>query len=367
MKFVLLLVSIPFISTVSCSPKPTLEDTFPTEFEVLHPLVRDTEDVTEYVANVQACKNVQIRTRVSGIIESLGADEGQTVKKDQILFTINNKQLQQDLVKAQAATRSVLAEMRAAEIELNGAKNLLEKNFISKPEFELAEARLKTLQAKLQEARTDESQARLIISYTEIKAPFDGVLGRIPKKTGNFVEKGDELTTLNSSDEVFAYFRVSEKEYLDYALIQKGGESREVSLILANGQKYAHTGVIETTDSSFDTSTGTIAFRARFPNPDRILKHGATGKVRLKTPIKNAVLIPQKSTFDRQESLFVFVVDEEGAVQARQVVIHRRMPQFLVIGEGLAPNDRILYEGVQRVREGDRIVTRLIPFPETTN
>jgi len=349
-----------FVSCSSKSKKPTEEQ----KFKTISPLIKDTSYTNEYVAEINALQNVEIRARIGGFIESVLVDEGQTVHKGQVLFTINNKQFLQELQRAKAATKSVMAELNAVEIELSGSKKLLDKNFISQPEYDLAVAKVEALHAKLEEAKAIEEEANLNLSFAQIKAPFDGIINRIPNKTGSLVEEGTLLTTISNNKEILVYFNVSEVDYLEYAMSEDEKNSKEVSLVLANGTPYPHKGIIETTESEFDNHTGTLAFRAKFPNPDHILKHGATGKIQLESNLKNALLIPQKTTFDRQEHLCVFVVDNNNAVQVRKITPLLRLPHLFAIGSGLSPKDKILYEGVQLVKEGDKIVTEMISFSQ---
>jgi RND family efflux transporter MFP subunit len=364
------ILTISFLAAIlltACTSGKNEESNAPVKFKVINPLVKDTVYTTDYVAEINAVQNVEIRARVNGFIDGVNVDEGQTVKKGQILFTISNKQFQQDVLKAEAATKSAIAELRASEIELKGAKELLEKDFISKSEYDLTLARMETLMAKWEEAKSEEAMALLNLSYAQVKAPFDGIINRIPNKTGSLVEEGTLLTTISNNNEMFAYFNVSERDYLDYTLSVKEGESKEVALVLANGATFNQTGVIETTESEFDKGTGTIAFRAKFPNPERILKHGSSGKIQLKKFVKDALLVPQKSTFDQQEYMCVFVINDDSIVQVRKIVPLVRLPQLLIIGQGLSQNDRIIYEGVQLVKEGDKISPDPISFNQFIN
>jgi RND family efflux transporter MFP subunit len=368
MKNTILAISVLAVfSFASCTSGKSDENNAPVKFKVINPHVIDTVYINEYVAGINAVQNVEIRARVNGFIDGVNVDEGQTVRKGQILFTISNKQFQQDVLRAEAATKSAFAELRATEIELEGARKLLEKDFISESEYDLTLARMEMLKAKWEEAKSDESLARLNLSYAQVIAPFDGIINRIPNKTGSLVEEGTLLTTISNNNEMFAYFNVSERDYLDYALSVREGESIEVALVLANGTVFNQTGIIETTESEFNISTGTIAFRARFPNPERILKHGSSGKIQLKTFLKEALLIPQKSTFDRQEYMCVYVVDEDSIVQVRKIVPQVRLPQILIVGQGLSQQDRIIYEGVQLVKEGDKISPDAVSFNQFIN
>ena len=233
---------------------------------------------------------------------------------------------------------------------------------VSKSELDIVESKLETLKAKIEETESDVANAQLQLSLTEIKAPFSGVIGRIPNKTGSLVDEGTLLTTLSNNQDVFAYFNVTEKEYLDFTEQNELGQRRPVKLLLANGQPYSQTGVIETVDSQFDKSTGTIAFRAKFPNPKQVLKNGASGKVQLTSTLKNALIVPQKSVFEVQDRNCVYVLGAGNKVSLRNVQILQRLPQLYVIASGLGTSDTILYEGIQRVVDGDSVSPKLMPM-----
>jgi len=359
-------LSVCAVMFMACSPEKENQTENET-FKVISPLVTDTVYQNEYVAEINALQNVEVRTRIRGFIENVYVDEGQMVKQGQTMFTISSKEYQQDLLKAKAALKSALAELKSSDIELENTKKLFDKNIVSKPELDVLESKVNALKAKVEEAESDEAQANLNLSFAEIKAPFDGIINRIPNKTGSLVEEGALLTSISNNKEVFAYFNVSEKDYLDYAFSKQEGKSKEVSLILANGTLYSHKGMIETTESEFDKSTGNIAFRAKFTNPEQILKHGSSGKVIVKTEVKNAMLIPQKSTFEVQENIYVFVVNKDNVVQLRKIVPSIRMPQLYVITSGLTAQDKFIYEGIQRVKEGDKIVPETVLFSQIIN
>ena len=153
------------------------------------------------------------------------------------------------------------------------------------------------LQAKLDGAKAEVALAKIHLSFTEIKAPFDGTIDRIPKKLGSLIDEGELLTSLSDNSQMFAYFNVSEPEYLDYQTNVKDRAASLVRLLLANGTVLSTQGNVETIESEFDNETGNIAFRARFPNPDKLLKNGETGKVLMTVPLKGALIIPQKATY----------------------------------------------------------------------
>jgi membrane fusion protein (multidrug efflux system) len=163
---------------------------------------------------------------------------------------------------------------------------------------------------------------------------------------------------------MYAYFNVSEREYLDYKTRAKNDGKNAVTLLLANNQPHKYKGTIETIEGEFDKNTGSIAFRAKFPNPDLLLKHGETGKVQLTVDLKNALIIPQKSTFELQDKTYVYVVDGNNVVRSRDITIKQKLPNLYVVDAGLSPGDKILLEGIQSVKEEDRIQAEFVPAKE---
>lgn len=311
------------------------------KFLITSPLQVDTSFTKEFVAQIRSIKNIEIRAQEKGYLQNIYVDEGQSVKEGQLLFRIMPKVYEATLLKAQA-------EADEAAIELQNATALVEKNVISKNEQAMA-------QAKLDAAKAEVSLAKLHLSFTEIKAPFDGIIDRIPKKLGSLIDEGELLTTLSDNSEVYSYFNVSESEYLQYQSNVKERGSNTVDLLLANGEKLKYKGVIEVIESEFNSETGNIAFRAKFPNTGRLLRNGETGKVLMTFPLKNALLIPQKATYEIQDKKFVFVLDKNDVLSSRKITIKGSLPDLYVIESGLAADDRILLEGVQKVKENEKI------------
>ncbi|MFY8190332.1 MAG: efflux RND transporter periplasmic adaptor subunit [Bacteroidia bacterium] len=326
-------------------------------YPVTKPVYRDTSYFSEYIAEIHSVQNIEIRTRVKGFIEKNHLDEGKNVSQGQLMFSLSSASYKEELLKAKAQVKSAIAEMRTAQLELQNKKLLYNKKIVSKTELEKAEANLEALEAKVEEAKSHEAGAKLHLSYTQIKAPFDGTLNRIPYKVGSLIDEGTLLTTLSNNRQVYAYFNVSEKEYLKY--IQRKVTEQDILLQLADNSMHKQPGKIQTIEGEFDRNTGTIAFRAIFPNPEMILKHGASAKVLIKNELKNALLIPQKATFEIQDKFYVFVIDKDNKVRTRNIQIGMRLPHLFLINGGLSSNDVILYEGIQNVKDGDQITPEM--------
>jgi membrane fusion protein (multidrug efflux system) len=316
----------------------------------------------EYVGDIHAVKNVEIYARVKGYLEEVYVDEGKEVKKGQILFRINNAEYESHLAKAKAMLQSAIADAKGAELELKRVQLLVDKNVISKTEIEVAEAKLAAVNAKIEEARSEKASAALHLAQTQIRAPFDGIIDRIPYKTGSLINEGTLLTTLSDTKNVFAYFNVSENEYLEYvkARGKDDNQAAVVELELADGSYFKHKGKIETMEGSFDEGTGSIAFRARFSNPEKLLKHGSTGTIRLTNAVDNALLIPQKAAFEIQDKNFVYVLQKDNKIKTRSFTPQSRLGDYYVVKSGLEPGETIVFEGLQGLKEGATINPKTI-------
>lgn len=351
--------------TASCNSKKEA-DTVDT-YEVVNPLVKDATYSNEYVAEIHSVKYVEIRSKIKGYIEKIYVDEGQSVKQGQLLFKLNYLAFEKELQKANAAYKSAVADLKATEVELTNVKQLVEKEIISETELDVAKAKVDALKAGVEAALANKEQVALKLSSSQIKAPFNGYINRIPNKVGSLIAEGDMLTSISDSQEVFAYFNLSETDYLNY-ISARGKKTKIVSLKLANNTLYDYEGEIEMIESEFDRATGNIAFRARFPNPAGLLKHGSNGKVIVNKELKNALLIPQKSTFEIQDKLYVFVVNQDSVLEQRNIIPKMRLPDFYVVESGLSKEEKILFEGVENVKDGNKIhsvgvdlVTAMLP------
>ena len=325
---------------ISCTNKKETKEE-PSKYAVTTPLRVDTVFAKEYVSQIRSVRNIEIRAQEKGYLQNIYVDEGQFVKAGQLLFRIMPKIYEAELLKAQA-------EAKATEIELQNTKLLADKNVVAKNELAMA-------RAKCDQAKAEVALAKVHLSFTEIRAPFSGTIDRIPKKLGSLIDEGELLTSLSDNSEVYAYYNVSEPEYLDYKAHAKSTVNNKVTLLLANNQPLPYSGVVETIESEFNSETGNIAFRAKFPNRDNLLKNGETGKVQMKLPLHNALVIPQKATYEIQDKIYVFVIDKNNVVRSRNITISSEMPDLYVVGSGLSEDDKILVEGVQKVKDNDKI------------
>lgn len=308
-----------------------------------------------YVADIQAIQNVELRSRLSGFLEKIHVDEGMLVKKGQLLFTISDEEYKAEVSKAKASLNSIIADAKTVELELERVKMLVNKKILSPTELDVAKAKFSAGNARIEEARAALDHAKAKLSYTRIYAPYDGIIDRIPLKAGSLLEEGTLITSVSDINSVFAYFNISENEYLEYLRTQhqtKDTADKIVHLILSDGKEYQFPGKIEIVVSEFQENTGSIAFRARFPNPGHLLKHGATGKIKLTRDVEDALVLPQKAAFEIQDKNYVFVVDKANKISMRNFKPKARLNGFYVVESGLKEGETIVYEGIQNIKDG---------------
>lgn len=310
-------------------------------FEVTSPLRKDTSTTREYVCQIKAIQHIELRALDRGYLQEIFVDEGKFVKKGTLMFQILPIKYQAELEKAKA-------EANYAQIEFQNSKLLADSNVISPNQLAL-------VKAKYEKAKAELRLAEVYMSFTRITAPFDGLIDRFQVRLGSLLDDGDLLTTLSDISELWVYFNVPEAEYLDYKQGEKDNNRRKVRLKMANHQLYEHEGVIKTIEADFNNMTGNIAFRATFPNPDALLRHGETGNVIVTVPLKKALLIPQKATFEVLDQKFVYVIDKDNVLQTRRITVSAEMPDIYIVKDGISENDKILLEGLRKVKEGQKI------------
>jgi membrane fusion protein, multidrug efflux system len=358
MKKSIYLIALVF-TMFSCNRTNKIEDVKTPSIPVISVKQKNVVFDNSIVAQIQAIKNVEVRSRIRGYLEGILVDEGKEVKKGQPLFRLSSPEYTAEFTKAQATLSRAIAEEKASSLEVERVELLISKNIVAKSELVLIESKAQVAKAAVSEARASLKNAEAFLAYSTITAPFDGVINRIPLKIGSLVNEGDLLTSISDISSIYAYFNLPEAEYLRYQKAKSKGDNvpdeDNVQLNLADGSEYKYKGVIETVASEIEGSTGAIAFRARFANPEKIIKHGSSGTIMLKTDVENVIMIPQKSVLEIQDKNYVFVVDASNVVKMRNVVIGKRIGQDYLIQSGLSVNEKIVLEGVQSLREGNKI------------
>lgn len=339
MKQIILLL-VASITLMSCNEHKESHHNI-TKYSVSSPIKLDTSITKDYVSQIHSIRHIELRALERGYLKDIYVDEGQTVKKGQKMFQIMPNVYQAELQKAEA-------EEDAASIEYKNTKLLADSDVVSPNELAMA-------QANFNKAKAEVAMAQTHLGFTSITAPFDGIMDHLHVREGSLLDEGELLTTLSDNSKMWVYFNVPEAEYLDYMLNGHRDDKTEVSLLLPNNKEFNHKGRVETIEGEFNNETGNIAFRATFPNPEGILRHGETGSILMKIPLKDALIIPQKATFEVLSKKFVFVIDENNVVRQREITVGAELPHLFVVEKGLQEQDKILLEGLRLVKAGDTI------------
>lgn len=323
-------------------------ETLEIEFAIASPWRETLNIKKEYVAQIRAMQHIELRSMEKGYLQNIYVDEGQFVHKGQKMFQIMPMLIEAELKKAKA-------EYQLTKIEYDNTLMLYQKKIVSYNELALTKARLDKAHAEMELVEKH-------LQLTLVKAPFDGIMDRFQVRLGSLIDEGQLLTTLSDNSKMWLYFNVSEADYLDYMQNKsiKNAKNDEVAveLMLANGSLFSQTGKIDTIEADFNNEIGNVAFRATFPNPERLLRHGETGTILLTKKYENALVIPQKATYEILDKKFVYVVDDNNTVHSQQITIISEVPHLFVIS-GVTENDKILLEGLGKVHNGDVIKTTL--------
>ncbi len=307
---------------------------------VTRPLKRDTTVKREYVCQIHSRSNIEVCALERGYLEATHVKEGQRVKQGDPMFQIMPRIYQAELKRAEA-------EAQAAKVEYENTKRLADSKVVSDTELAISKAKLEKTQADVNLAQTH-------LGFTEIKAPFPGLIDRLHLRQGSLVDEGDLLTTLSDNSEMWVYFNVPEAEYLDYASQEQPEDRKVVKLVMANGEVFKEKGRVNVIEAEFNNETGTIPFRADFSNPDGLLRHGGTGNIQMNKLVKGAILIPQKSTFEVLDHHYVFVVGKDDVLTQQRVHISEEIEDLFIISEGLTENDKIVLEGLRQAKSGKK-------------
>ena len=314
------------------------------------PKVQDAVITQQYVCQIRSQRNIEVCALQSGYLEPIPVKEGQAVKQGDVLFRVIPTLYQ-------ARLDAEVAEAQLAQLEYNNTKRLHDTNVVSYQEVALAQARLDKANAKAKLAKAE-------LDFTVTRAPFDGIVDRLMKQQGSEVKEGEVLTNLSDNSTMWVYFNVPEARYFEYKARQGANSTvsrlelldSRVELILADGKKFDHdAGNTVTVEAKFNNETGNIAFRADFPNPDRLLRHGQTGTILIHRTIRDAVVIPQRATFEILDKRYVYVIGEDHVVHQRPITIAHELEDTFVIKSGVGPTDKILLEGVRQVRENQKV------------
>lgn len=318
----------------------------------------------EYTASLEGSNDIEIRPQASGYIEKIFVDEGAFVKKGQPIFKINDQPYLEALNNASASLAVAKANQASAKINVNKLEPLVQNQVISPIQLSTAKAAYDAATAYVAQAEAMVGNAKINIGYSLIKAPVDGYIGRIHIKIGSLagLTAQDPLTNISEVKDVRAYFSVSETAFLRFKDEYPGKTIEEkiknlppVELILSDNTVYHEKGKVEMVSGQFAPGTGAIPFRASFPNPNGILRSGNTGRIRISVQQPEGLVIPQESTFELQDKVFVFVLGDSNKVTSTAVNILGRSGNYYLVQNGIKAGDRIVYSGVDKLNDGAKI------------
>ena len=352
-----------FMAAVSCGQAPTAMG--PAEYAVMTIATTDREIPINYSATIRGRQDIAIYPQVSGTIFELCVNEGQTVSKGQPLFIIDQVPYKAALQTAEANVAAAKAGVATAQLTYDSKKELYAKNVVSQYDLLTAENTLLTAKAQLAQAEAQRVNAANNLSYTVVKAPANGVVGTLPYRVGALVSASipQPLTTVSDNSDVYVYFSMTENQLLNltrqYGSIANTLKNMpDVRLVLNDGSVYDRTGRIESISGVIDTSTGSVQLRAVFPNADGLLHSGGAGSVIVPNIHKDCVVVPQVATFELQNKVYVYKVEDGKATSSMIDVEKINNGREYIVKSGLTPGDVIVAEGVGLLREGTPIVVK---------
>lgn len=361
LRYLIVLSALAFL-LFSCGNNSTEEQNVPETHELLTVAMQNYTMSTEYPASIQGNQDIKIIPRVEGYLLGVYVKEGDTVKAGQLLFRIEDATYRAAVESANANVQMMTAALNRAQLEYDGKKTLRQQEIVSDFELSLAESDLNVAKANLAAAKAALTSARNDLSYTEIRSPSDGVVGRIPYRKGDLVGPSiqDGLTIVADNRQMRVYFSMTENAIMQYlseyqSLSEAIKHFPELQLQLSNGVVYNQTGHVESISGVVDERTGAVSVCARFDNPNGMLLSGGTGKVILPTSLHNAIVIPQEPTYDIQDKVYVVKVVEGKAVASMIQVESATDGKSYVVTDGLKAGEVIIAKGAGFVREGTKI------------
>ena len=362
----------------NCAPKKQ-QVIPPQKVDVISTEQRDVTSYIEFVGQVYGLKDIPIRARVDGFLEGIHFKEGHPVTKGQLLYTIDPQPFEAEVASYQSKVAEAKTNYVKAESDLNRYKPLAESNAVSKADLDAAQAQFEAAEAYVQAAEANLRSANIKLGYTKISSPIKGIIGKTQARVGEYVGKSQSTVVLNTVsriDEILVDFYLPENQYLkimEYmgsadSLFQKSQPgNNKLELILADGTIHESKGYVSFLDRAIDNRTGSLLVQARFENKRRIIRPGQYTKVRIPILQKDAVIIPQKCITELQGQYSVFVVNNENKVELRQVTVGTKVDDYWIIEEGLEAGEKVIINGIQKVRNGVEVEPTVIEFKSQSN
>jgi membrane fusion protein (multidrug efflux system) len=360
------------LAATGCAEPPPPAPPPPPDVEIAEVLQRDVPVYSEAIGESRGSLEVDVRARVAGVLQTVEFQEGSYVRSGQLLYTIDPREFQAVVEQAKGDLARAIAEQARFDQDVARYKPLVDQNAIPRQTYDTAVAQAEAAKAAVEAARATVARAELDVEYTKVYATTDGIIGKTEVNPGNLVGRGEStlLTRISKVDPIHVRFSIAEREYL--ALMRRFGpadsrrrEEAMFDLILADGSRHPYKGRMAFADRLVDPSTGTLLVEVAFPNPERIIRPGQYGRVRIAVETKTgAILVPQKAVQELQATYSVAVVRGDNTVEMRQVVPGPRVGNLWVIDSGLNPGDRVVVEGLQKVRPGITVTPTLVTVDE---
>lgn len=318
---------------------------------VTSPTIQEVTITESFVCQIRSQRHIDVCALEGGYLDKIYMNEGQTVKKGALMFTILPV-----LYKAKLDAEN--AKANVSQQKYKYTQQLAKDKVVSQNEVSLKKA-------ELDEAQAEANFAAAELNFADIKAPFDGIVDRLLKREGSLIKEGDILTRLADNRVMWVYFNVPERYYLLYMATRKQREKDDkIELVLANGDAFQQTGKIGAIEADFNNENGNIKFRADYPNPDGLLRHGQTGTVKILRPMKDALLIPQRATFELLDKRYVWALDENDIAHQTLITVKNELEDVFVVDSGLQVTDKIILEGVREIEENAKVAYTFVPPEE---
>jgi membrane fusion protein (multidrug efflux system) len=335
----------------------------PAQISVIETKAEDVPLYMDFVGGTSGVKDITIRARVEGFLEGLHFKEGAIVKKGDLLYTLESQPFEEKVATRMSSVAEVKTNLAKNKGDLDRYEPLAKINAVSKSDLDAAQAAYDASLSSLEAAKANLRAAKIELSYTQIYSPIDGIIGKTEAKVGDFVGKDPSpviLNTVSQVDTILVTFHITETQYLQFtrykakqAKTGQGENKSEFELILVDGTHYNHKGELDFVDREIDTTTGSMLVQASFPNPEGLLRPGQFTKVRIKMLVeKNAIMIPQRCVMEVQGLFSVFVVDSNNTIQTRDIEVGTKIGSSWMITKGLKPGEKVVYEGLQKVKDG---------------
>lgn len=366
LKTIGLIICLSLLLFACSNEKKEQEPPPPQEVSIIETKAQDVPLFLEFVGQTAGLKDIAIRARVEGFLEGIHFQEGSTVEKGKLLYTLESQPFEEKVAARMSGVAEVKTMLAKTKGDLDRIRPLAKSNAVSKSDLDAAVAAYEATLSSLEAAKATLRAAEIELSYTKIKSPLDGIIGRTQAKVGDFVGKNPNpviLNTVSQVDTILVSFFITETQYLAVARSLAEALSKEhdeleadFELILIDGSVFEHKGRPDFVDREVDSSTGAILVQASFPNPEQLLRPGQFAKVRIKARIaKDAILIPQRCVMEIQGLYNVFVVNAENTIETRDIKVGSKVGSFWLITEGLKPGEKVVFEGLQKVKDGTAV------------